>query len=99
MLNFTKSPMSPVYRFCMASDHRADAALADKLTGRPCRGRQRFGPLPQAKAQCVGECWILENRDLMGMQVARHPLGIADPRQRAGDYHPVVTLQDTRNLI
>ena len=55
--------------------------------------RQRRGCLADAFAQRLGEVRVIEDADPSGVEIPRHPLGVAHRRQRPGDHQPVVTRQ------
>ena len=68
-------------------------ALGDVLDRDPGFGRQRCRALPHPIAQRLGKLRVIEDADAVGIEKPRHPLGVADHRQRPGDHHPVVAGQ------
>src|SRR6202021_4044449 len=60
----------------------------------PCGGPRR-GLLAQPVAQRFGKAGIIENADVVGVEEFRHPLRVANRRQRPGDDNPVVAGQHT----
>ena len=46
-----------------------------------------------------GKFRVVEDADPSGIQVTGHPVGIANPRQRPGDHHPVVARQHPGNPV
>jgi hypothetical protein len=69
----------------------ADMRLADVLDGNAGLSRQGRRGLSDALAQRLGEVRVIEDADSSGVEISRHPLGVAHRRQRSGDHQPVVT--------
>ena len=77
----------------------AGMALGNVLDANPGLERKRCGPIPHTIAQRLGELWIIEDANARGIQEPRHPLRIADDRQRAGDHDTVVAGQNPRDPL
>jgi len=57
-----------------------------------------LGVVPDLLAQGLGEARIVEQADAVAAQIGRHPLGVANTRQRAHDDNAVVARHDARDL-
>ena len=69
----------------------ADMALRNVLDGNARGFRNLRRVLPHLIAQRGRELRIIENKDAVRVQKCRHPLGVADTRNRTGDDNPIVT--------
>jgi len=77
----------------------AHAGLPDELDRLPVRRGQRLRGLFDPVSQPHHQRQILRQRPLPAVQVGRHPVPVADRRQRAEEQNPVVTRQHAGNLV
>ncbi|HUY12503.1 MAG TPA: hypothetical protein VMX16_02585 [Terriglobia bacterium] len=65
----------------------------------PFSAAQALGVLAQGFAPRLCPQSVVEDADVMGVKIARHPLGITQPRQGALKQHTVVSGSRPGNLL
>jgi hypothetical protein len=77
----------------------AHVPLPEKLDFDSVGRGKLFGVFSQLVPEGVRKTRIVENPHLVGIQVRRHPFGVADLRQRSEDQHTVPATQHSVNLL